>query len=328
MHNRMTLVAPAVAVMVIAASSLAVQPTRAQTTAQAKAQGKAQGKADECLSRPGAATPKGSHWYYRIDRPTNRRCWYLGPAGQKMVRQAAPAERAEPAERSAVPLPAPAPSELRPDEQTRAETPAAARTDADSATTTAVSSVTATQFSATWPHIPNGASSSDRDVPVAAANTADTAIDAAEDVAAAQAQAEDLPLVWPIVDPADRAAAAPPLESTPGLGHLAIFLAATIAFVAIAFRALLKLSSAWFGRSKRRVELRPASPVIRPRAPERPAAEPGIEAVTEPAIARLREIAKRWDTPTRVPRQPRIPAFEVEPDYEVKAPPPRRRRVA
>lgn len=324
MRNRMTLVAPAVAVMVIAASSLAVQPTRAQTTA------KAQGKADECLSRPGATTPKGSHWYYRIDRPTNRRCWYLGPAGQKVVQQAAPAERAEPAERSAVPLPAPAPSELRPDEQPRAETPAAARTDAVSATTTAASSVTATQFSATWPHIPNGASSSDRDVPVAAANTANTAIDAAEDVATAQAQAqaEDLPLVWPVVDPADRAAAAPPLESAPGLGHLAIFLAATIAFVAIAFRALLKLSSAWFGRSKRRVELRPASPVIRPRAPERPAAEPTTEALTEPAIARLREIAQRWEQPTRVPRQPRIPAYGVELDYEVKAPPPRRRRVA
>ena len=48
--------------------------------------------------------------------------------------------------------------------------------------------------------------------------------------------------------------------------------------------------------------------------------------MSEPAIARLREVAKRWDTPARVPRQPRLPAFEVEPDYEVEdraAPPPR-----
>jgi hypothetical protein len=33
--------------------------------------------ADDCLSAPKDQTPQGSHWYYRIDRPTKRHCWYL-----------------------------------------------------------------------------------------------------------------------------------------------------------------------------------------------------------------------------------------------------------
>jgi hypothetical protein len=32
---------------------------------------------DSCTAAPGAAAPKGQHWYYRIDRATQRRCWYL-----------------------------------------------------------------------------------------------------------------------------------------------------------------------------------------------------------------------------------------------------------
>jgi hypothetical protein len=33
---------------------------------------------DECLEKPNAPSPQGSHWYYRTDRMTNRQCWYLG----------------------------------------------------------------------------------------------------------------------------------------------------------------------------------------------------------------------------------------------------------
>ena len=32
---------------------------------------------DTCATAPGAAAPKGQHWYYRVDTATNRRCWYL-----------------------------------------------------------------------------------------------------------------------------------------------------------------------------------------------------------------------------------------------------------
>jgi hypothetical protein len=33
--------------------------------------------ADNCLSGPKGAAPKGSHWYYRIDHATKRNCWYV-----------------------------------------------------------------------------------------------------------------------------------------------------------------------------------------------------------------------------------------------------------
>ena len=43
----------------------------------------AQGAADNCLAKPNAAPPQGSHWYYRVDQAGNRRCWYLGPKDAK-----------------------------------------------------------------------------------------------------------------------------------------------------------------------------------------------------------------------------------------------------
>ena len=36
---------------------------------------------DECKTKPGSSAPPGSHWYYRIDRTDQRRCWFLGPEG-------------------------------------------------------------------------------------------------------------------------------------------------------------------------------------------------------------------------------------------------------
>jgi hypothetical protein len=41
--------------------------------------------ADECLEKPNAPSPQGSHWYYRTDRTTNRQCWYLGPERGKVA---------------------------------------------------------------------------------------------------------------------------------------------------------------------------------------------------------------------------------------------------
>jgi hypothetical protein len=33
--------------------------------------------AGECLAEPNHDPPQGSHWFYRFDRATERRCWYL-----------------------------------------------------------------------------------------------------------------------------------------------------------------------------------------------------------------------------------------------------------
>lgn len=33
---------------------------------------------DACLAKPGATTPRGGHWHYRVEPGTKRHCWYLG----------------------------------------------------------------------------------------------------------------------------------------------------------------------------------------------------------------------------------------------------------
>ena len=44
--------------------------------------------ADECKTEPGSSAPAGSHWYYRINRADQRRCWFLGPENMKVRSQA------------------------------------------------------------------------------------------------------------------------------------------------------------------------------------------------------------------------------------------------
>lgn len=304
MRNRMTLASVSIVVVIVAASSVSVQPGSAQTAAQAKAAGQA--KADACLARPGASAPKGSHWYYRIERPSGRRCWYLGAANQRVVR-----ERAIRTERP-VPMPVPAPAELRADERTRIEAPAAGTVDTNATATTTASTVAATQFSAAWPVAPH--------VAPHVALLADPTVARAVPTVGSQGNTQDNTEAATTVGarapseapPADRAAAQPP---PPGVLHLAIFLSAVAAFVGIAFRAVLKLAAAWRGQRNR---------ISMPLA-----AGPSIEAASEPTIERLREIARRWETPTRVPRQPRLETSEMEPHYAVEGAALRRqRRVA
>jgi hypothetical protein len=39
--------------------------------------------ADECLNNPNKPTPPGGHWYYRLERGTQRKCWYLADDAAK-----------------------------------------------------------------------------------------------------------------------------------------------------------------------------------------------------------------------------------------------------
>src|SRR5215813_8372627 len=63
--------------------------------------GLAEAAADECLTKPGASAPQGSHWYYRVDRANNNRhCWYLGSQGARVradKQQAEPSAAESPA---------------------------------------------------------------------------------------------------------------------------------------------------------------------------------------------------------------------------------------
>ena len=38
---------------------------------------KATARANDCLTAPNASSPPGQHWYYHMDLPNNRKCWYL-----------------------------------------------------------------------------------------------------------------------------------------------------------------------------------------------------------------------------------------------------------
>ena len=64
-HRTATFVPAIVASLLLAGVPLA---TASPATAQA---------ADNCLASPKDQAPQGSHWYYRIEHPSNRHCWYL-----------------------------------------------------------------------------------------------------------------------------------------------------------------------------------------------------------------------------------------------------------
>jgi hypothetical protein len=56
---------------------------------------------EECVAKPNAPAPAGQHWWYRTDRATKRKCWFLGPkdkeaAARKADRREQAASEAEP----------------------------------------------------------------------------------------------------------------------------------------------------------------------------------------------------------------------------------------
>jgi hypothetical protein len=71
MPKRMTVLASAALAVLACALVLSVNSSSGQAAA------------DNCIAKPNAAPPQGSHWYYRVDKAGNRRCWYLGPKDAK-----------------------------------------------------------------------------------------------------------------------------------------------------------------------------------------------------------------------------------------------------
>ena len=348
MLNRTTLMAAAVAALIVA-SALIAQPGQAQTAAQ----GAKKDAANECLSGPKGVAPRGSHWFYRLDRANGgRRCWYLGSENSKVRRataaerraaapppplaedEAPPLPRARAASRSVIPTADANPVDTTPANSANtpnatANTPnASANTPNASASTVDTYSVTAARFSAAWPAASNAAASSEHEGATAAGNGG------AGEAATAETQ-DETPLVWPALAPADAAAAGLPSEPAPGLRHLLLFLAAIVAFIAIAVRAVLKLASAWRERSEPAPIVQRAAPVIRPRSLERLASDHISETATRAGrVLRPLDVATRWDTIARLPRMPGVPLHDDSmgndaPIYaDEQAAPRRRRRVA
>lgn len=84
MSNRTAAIACAVI-----AGCVSIAGTSVKATAAPAAEPAAQ---NECLSGPKGATPAGAHWYYRIEKGTKRKCWYLADEVAKTKKAAAPTQ--------------------------------------------------------------------------------------------------------------------------------------------------------------------------------------------------------------------------------------------
>src|SRR5260370_5779349 len=177
----------------------------------------AQRAADDCTPKPNSAPPQGSHWYFRVDRTVRRQCWYLGPEGAKVQ---AGARRAESPTRPPPRRPiSPTPGESLVGAADARTTPAqfrAGENDADA------------NFIFRWPGLsPSTATSK----PTSISNSASTSNSYAEEHPTTNGQ-DDLPLIWPVLTPADLGAAGPLLASAVGPDRMLVILPRALAFAA------------------------------------------------------------------------------------------------
>jgi hypothetical protein len=318
MLHRNTSAALSLTAVVIAALAAPIQTTEAEEAVTG-----------ECLSRPNKAAPDGSHWWYRIDRSTHRRCWYLGPErtgvrkSSRARRETRPAdppptETAPPRSQPITPgaaaaagegrrsvaipersmaMPATSAADTTPAEPSTITSPQAEPADTTSAE---LGTPMAPAFSAGWPSV---ASSSATNEPTAAVDTEGET----EDSAPVEPSA-GMPLVWPELTDADRAAftngdraaVTQSSGSTPGIGHLFLFIATLAAFVAVALHVIVKLRKTWVGYRRGRSSLRTAHQPVQP--------------MQEPAIGARQEsdVFARWKAAARDDRLHRRSRWEKD----------------
>ena len=195
--------------------------------------------AGECKTKPDSLAPTGSHWYYRINRTDQRRCWYLGPEGAKVRSQTI-----EGATRASSPSRTPA-REKTP-ETTRA-TPAqmqpAQTTAAEVGSTAAVPDLAAP--SSNLPETPDlsareTATMSNSDMPESEPTTT----------------REEMPLIWPVLTEAEHAGLQDPARET---APMPVFLVGAL-MVLLCAGAIFKLArrkTQSYRRGRRVVSSRP-----------------------------------------------------------------------
>jgi len=309
--------------------------------------GAKQAAAEECLTTPGAAGPAGSHWYYHIDRATRRQCWYLGTAGAKVVRQTEPRKPAS----STLPTAEPVAEQT---EQPAAGQPAAQvpveGASAQPATAQILPNQTFLDRSDPNPSAPaarsagdaaadQGMSAPDLRRSQGVADPAPASNNYAQEQPATETE-DDMPLVWPVLTPAELAAAGLAPSSTVKPAFMLAVLVGALAFAAVIARLLFKL----FGtrqadrsvvRDQRRLVQNPSLP-RRPVAPargnpsaqdtfaqrpsaQRPsaqvAAERLVDVLRKPVAApRLGDIPSYGEITRRPLLQPAQPGGDVEDD--------------
>jgi hypothetical protein len=110
------------------------------------------GGTTECRASPGPPAAQGMHWYYRVDRTSNRHCWYLQPAGMQ-VRSHEIAPLSKPVPAQIVPEQSLAASE-KVDLQTLPLQAAAAEDVRIEPSEPSIGAPSAAHFNARWSHAP------------------------------------------------------------------------------------------------------------------------------------------------------------------------------
>jgi hypothetical protein len=213
--------------------------------------------ADECLRGPNGPSPKGSHWYYRVDRSSGRHCWYLGSEGQKVrsvserTSQQTRKRVAEHSQRTETTAPAPAVRSPAP--------PAVAET-----------KTVASFFSQYWSSLFSGAEppqiATAEDPKLAPAPDASRPASPSASTNYAQEQdqtdaQDEMPLVWPVLTAAEREAATAPAPgsvprsvpataSVPALKsqYMVAILAGALAIAGVLMALVYRLGAIRFGR--------------------------------------------------------------------------------
>jgi hypothetical protein len=184
---------------------------------------RAEPESSDCRSGPGSRAGEGQHWYYRIDRSSKRRCWYLGPVGAK-VRKAAISKRRS-ALRSTARRTATIPTgdAVKMQPETDQFEAAAETTPVETSTTVEIS----TDFSTRWPGYVK-AVTVDRAPELRRNSYAD------ED--STPHSADDMPLIWPILKSSELVSAGQPVGSALGLPLFLVLIAGALALAAVLAR--------------------------------------------------------------------------------------------
>jgi len=277
MPKRMTVFVLAILAILVAAMALPVRLHYAQAAA------------DNCLAKPNAAPPQGSHWYYRVDEVGNRRCWYLAPKGAKL-RQVWSSPKPQPA-----PNPPPKP----------ASRPKATATAATSAQSVARETDPTATVSMLSPALPTSANAVDGEL-ASASNGAAGGPAATED---------DMPLIWPVLSAAELASAERPPGLAARLEPMLAYVAAALAIIMIvrkvfrlfAIRRLhrrrLALREQWDQELRATHSCEPVSPAF-------------ADTVAAPRPAQHR---RKLVAVPRTAEIPRPPADDHDPDHAIEA---------
>jgi hypothetical protein len=303
------------------------------TTRSGLAEPAAQGAADECVSKPGATAPQGSHWYYRVNRADSRHCWYLGPEGARMrAREAAtPTRTSSPRpirQRSAARLADATAAQTAPAEAVPAQAKPveAARVEAAPAEATAGENAAAAEFATRWPDLPSSLDLNARKPATMRSNSF------AEEHATTDAQ-DGMPLVWPVLTPADLAAAEPAAQSNLKWVYILAFLSGTLALAAMLLNAINNRAAVHLPvRADLRDQRRADPDMPRPRMKMRPqfadalAAARRADSIGNPlAAARKVDLARRPlmpnEEPSEAPREGRSEGRSERPSERPSEPP-------